>query len=64
MVRGVAEVKVEGTPVGLEEGNIARVPATIGYRVLNVGNGAMDMLWIRHGQSLGVIDDVIVQEAL
>lgn len=61
MVRGVADVEVVGTPSGLEEGNIARVPAMTGYRVRNVGGGAMEMLWVRHGRSLGRIDDVIVQ---
>lgn len=61
MVRGVADVVVEVPPAGLEEGNIARVPATIGYRVHNVGSGAVEMLWVRHGRSLGGIDDVVVQ---
>lgn len=63
MVRGQADVTVEGTPAGLNEGNIARVPATIGYRVRNAGKGAMEMLWVRHGRYLGGIDDVDIEAA-
>lgn len=63
-VRGVADVVIEGTPAGLEEGNLARAPATIGYRVRNAGSGAMEMLWVRHGRFLSGIDDVTIQEAL
>lgn len=63
MVRGQADVAVEGTPAGLNEGNIARVPATIGYWVRNVGSGAMEMLWVRQGRYLGGIDDVHIEGA-
>ena len=64
MVRGAADVEVVGTSARLEEGNMARVPATTGYRVRNVGGGAMEMLWVRHGRFLGGIDAVIVQGEL
>lgn len=61
MIRGAADVDVVGTSAGPEEGNISRLPATTGYRARNVGRGAMEMLWVRHGRLLGCIDDVIVQ---
>ena len=62
-IRGQVDVKVEEAPAGLDEGNMARVPATIGYRMRNARKGAMEMLWIRQGQHLGGIDDVEIKAA-
>lgn len=61
MVRGVADVVVEGAPARLEEGKIARTSAANGYRVRNAGSRAAELLWARHGRFLGGIDDVVVQ---